>query len=54
MARMMGLSTRQLRDKYLATGQANERDLELYDTFALDPGCWAVYHGTIRGMGRKL
>ena len=53
MARMMGLSTRQLRDKYLATGQAQERDLELYDAFTLDPGAWGVFHGTIRGVGQK-
>jgi SAM-dependent methyltransferase len=52
-ARMMALSTYQLRDKYVATGLATEGDVERYGTFAADPTCWATYHATIRAAGRK-
>jgi SAM-dependent methyltransferase len=52
-ARMMGLSTEQLRDKYVATGLATERDIELYGTFAAERACWATYHATVRASGRK-
>jgi len=53
MARMMGLSARQLRDRYLATGQAQERDIDLYEAFSLDPTAWAIFQGTVRGLGQK-
>ena len=52
-ARMMRLSTEQLRDKYVATGLASERDIELYGAFAADGACWATYHATVRASGRK-
>ncbi|MBI1918847.1 MAG: class I SAM-dependent methyltransferase [Planctomycetes bacterium] len=52
-AKMMGLSTYQLRDKYVATGLATEEDIERYGTFAADPTCWATYHATISAVGRK-
>jgi len=52
-ARMMGMSTLQLRDKYLATGVATAQDIENYATFSSDSACWAIYHGTIRAAGRK-
>jgi SAM-dependent methyltransferase len=52
-ARMMGLSTEQLSDKYLATGLATERDIELYGSFAADRACWATYHATVRAIGRN-
>jgi hypothetical protein len=52
-ARMMAMSTHQLRDKYVATGLATEGDVERYGTFAADPTCWATYHTTIRAAGRK-
>ena len=53
LARMMGLSTEQLRDKYVATDLATERDIELYGAFTTDRTCWATYHATIRATGRK-
>jgi SAM-dependent methyltransferase len=52
-ARMMALSTCQLRDKYVATGLVTEEDIERYGAFAADPTCWATYHATIRAAGRK-
>jgi ubiquinone/menaquinone biosynthesis C-methylase UbiE len=52
-AKMMGMSTYQLRDKYVATGLATEQDIELYGAFAADPTCWATYHATISAAGRK-
>jgi hypothetical protein len=52
-AKMMGLSTNQLRDKYIATGLATQEDIELYNAFTADPTCWATYHATVRLMGRK-
>src|SRR5688572_8886873 len=33
-AKMMGMSTHQLRDKYIATGLATEHDIEFYSAFA--------------------
>jgi len=53
LAKMMGLSTLQLREKYLATGQASEVDIDHYGHFAVDPSCWAIHHGTVRAVARK-
>jgi SAM-dependent methyltransferase len=53
LARMMGLSTQQLGDKYIATGLATLRDIDLYGSFAADRACWATYHATVRASGRK-
>jgi hypothetical protein len=50
---MMALSTCQLCDKYVATGLATERDIELYRAFAAEKDCWATYHATVRASGRK-
>jgi hypothetical protein len=50
---MMSLSTCQLRDKYIATGLASERDIELHGSFAAERACWATYHATVRPSGRK-
>ena len=50
---MMCLSTDQLRDKYMATGLATGRDIELYGSFAAERACWATYHATVRASGRK-
>ena len=53
LARMMGMSTRQLREKYLATGLATDADIENYGAFSSHPSSWAIYHGTVRGSARK-
>jgi SAM-dependent methyltransferase len=48
-ARLMVLSTYQLREKYVTTGLTTDGDVERYGTFAADP----TYHATIRAAGRK-
>lgn len=53
LARMMGMSMRQLRERYLATGLLSAGDMENYGAFSSDPSCWAIYHGTVRGAARK-
>jgi hypothetical protein len=52
IARMMAMSTSQLRDRYLATGLATPADIESYLAFAADPSCSASYHGVVRGSAR--
>jgi SAM-dependent methyltransferase len=52
IATMMGMSARQLADKYVATGRASARDVDLYCAFAADPSSQAIYHGVARGLGR--
>jgi 2-polyprenyl-3-methyl-5-hydroxy-6-metoxy-1,4-benzoquinol methylase len=47
MARMMGESTRALRDKYVATGEANAADIEKYIANANNERFWAVYYATV-------
>lgn len=53
IAKMMGMSTNQLRGKYVATGLASETDIELYGAFTADRSCWATSHGTVRATGMK-
>jgi SAM-dependent methyltransferase len=52
-AQMMGMSTYQLREKYLATNLATESDIERYGAFTAERSCWAIYHGTFRAIGTK-
>src|SRR5262245_32992149 len=52
-ARMMGMATRHLRDKDLATGWTTPQDIENYGRFSSEASCWAIYHGTIRAAARK-
>jgi SAM-dependent methyltransferase len=47
MARMMGESTRALREKYLATGEAGPTDIENYIRNANEPSFWSVYYSTV-------
>lgn len=51
-AKMMGMSTCQLREKYVATGLTTEEHIERYGAFTADRSCWAIYYGTIRAIGR--
>jgi hypothetical protein len=50
---MMAMSTLQLRERYVATGQATKEDIDCFLAFAADPGCRATYFATVRGSGRK-
>ena len=47
VANIMKMSARQLREKYLATGDASEADIDAYCHFADDVNCWGIYYATI-------
>ena len=53
LARMMGESTRALRDKYIATGEADGTDIEKYIDNASDDRFWAVYYATVSVVAAK-
>jgi glutathione S-transferase len=53
IAAMMQMSAHQLADKYVATGCASVRDVALYCSFTADATSQAVYHGVVRGLGRR-
>ena len=53
MATVMKMSTKQLRERYLATGVVGQPDLERYCRFTDDPNTWAIYYATIAVSGRK-
>ena len=53
MATIMMMSTVQLREKYLATGEVTSEDLDFYCRFADDPKSRAIYYATIAVSGRK-
>jgi NAD(P)H-dependent FMN reductase len=53
MARMMKASTEQLRAQYVATGAADDHDIEGYRRFAEDPAAWGVYYATVRVVARR-
>lgn len=47
IARMMGMSAEQLRDKYIATDEVTVEDVAAYCEFAENPDTWAFYYSTI-------
>ncbi len=47
IATVMKLSTMQLAEKYIATGEATQEDIEQYCLFADDPNSWAIYYATV-------
>ncbi|KAM3094827.1 class I SAM-dependent methyltransferase [Phormidesmis sp. 146-35] len=47
IASVMKLSTLQLADKYIATGEVTQEDIEQYCLFADDRNSWAIYYATI-------
>jgi SAM-dependent methyltransferase len=53
MARMMGESTRTLRDKYIATGEADCADIEKYIESANDDRFWTIYYSTVSVVAQK-
>lgn len=53
VARIMKMSTLQLSEKYIATGEATRADLERYCRFAENPDSWAVYSATVGVTGQK-
>jgi SAM-dependent methyltransferase len=54
IARMMGESTRALRDKYVGTGEADGADIEKYIENANDDRFWAVYYSTVSVIAQVL
>ena len=52
IARMMGLSAGQLRERYIQTKKCTEKDVDIYRTFAEDLGTWAVYYSTVCVSGQ--
>jgi predicted O-methyltransferase YrrM len=53
MAKMMGESTRAIRDKYVATGQAAPADIDRYIENANNQAFWAVYYITVSVVAVK-
>lgn len=53
MARMMGASTRALADKYVATGEATEGDIDEYIRNTSNDQFWTVYYSTVSVIARK-
>jgi SAM-dependent methyltransferase len=53
MARMMGESTRALRDKYIATGEVDGADIQKYIERANEDRFWTVYYSTVSVVAQK-
>lgn len=47
IATVMKISTLQLAEKYIATGEVTQADIEQYCLFSEDPNAWAIYYATI-------
>lgn len=47
LARMMAASTKALRDKYIATGEASPEDVDMYIADAHNERVWALYYATV-------
>lgn len=53
VATIMKMSTEQLAEKYIATGEATPQDIEQYCQFAEDPHTWAIYYSTVGVTAKK-
>jgi ubiquinone/menaquinone biosynthesis C-methylase UbiE len=53
IARMMGMSAEQLKERYVQTQKCTPEDIDIYRSFAEDPGTWAVYYSTVCISGQK-
>ena len=53
VATMMSMSAAQLKEKYLATGEATAHDIENYGKFTRSQDSWAIYYATIAAIGKK-
>ena len=51
-AKLMGESAQTLIDKFLATGEATEMDIQHYVRNAHDPSYWSVYYSTVSVIAR--
>lgn len=52
-ATVMKMSTVQLAEKYVATGEATPEDIEQYCLFADAQNTWAIYHATVGVVAQK-
>jgi hypothetical protein len=53
VATVMKMSTVQLAEKYIATGEVTHEDIEKYCLFADDRNAWAVYYATVGVTAQK-
>ncbi|TAF07306.1 MAG: class I SAM-dependent methyltransferase [Nostocales cyanobacterium] len=53
LAKMMKMSAVQLAEKYLATGEASQADIDNYCLFADDIKTWAIYYATVGITAQK-
>jgi len=53
VATVMKMSTMQLAEKYIATGEATYEDIERYCLFADDRNTWAIYYATVGVIAQK-
>ncbi|MUL36896.1 class I SAM-dependent methyltransferase [Gloeocapsopsis dulcis] len=53
VAKVMKMSSKQLAQKYIATGEATHQDIEQYCQFAEDPHTWAIYYSTVGVSAKK-
>ena len=53
VANMMKMSATNLKEKYLATAEATNKDVEKYCRFSQDSYAWAVYYSTIAVVAQK-
>lgn len=51
LSHMMWLSTRELAEKYIQTGYADESDIAHYEEFSHSAACWGLYYTTGRLVG---
>ena len=53
IARMMGMSASQLKERYVQTQKCTPEDIGIYRSFAEDPGTWAIDYSTVCVSGQK-
>jgi hypothetical protein len=53
LAKMMKMSAVQLAEKYIATGEASQEDIDNYSLFADDIKTWAIYYATVGITAQK-
>ena len=53
VAKVMGASVEALREKYVATGETTDADVDAYVKDAANPSVRCLYYTTVRVVGRK-
>ena len=52
-SRIMGMSASQLKERYIQTKKCTPKDIDIYRSFAEDPGTGASYYSTVCVSGQK-